>query len=129
MVSEAKEVIRDIQNSLIEQKKFLAFSAQQQEEVGTWCYYFHLYLKWNNYLLLTKKKKKAIFYIYLKWQGLQRSLVSAKEISKATMDFFCDLYQQASNVMTMIEESQAENSKELANFNKKFKVSLCGHMN
>ncbi|XP_044495874.1 kinesin-like protein KIN-5B [Mangifera indica] len=85
IVSEAKEVIRDIQNSLIEQKKFLAFSAQQQEE------------------------------------GLQRSLVSAKEISKATMDFFCDLYQQASNVMTMIEESQAENSKELANFNKKFK--------
>ncbi|XP_031273396.1 kinesin-like protein KIN-5B [Pistacia vera] len=85
MVSEAKEVIKDIQNSLIEQKQFLALSAQQQEE------------------------------------GLQRSLVSAKEISKATVDFFSDLYQKASNVMTMLEESQAQNSKELANFDKKFK--------
>ncbi|KAJ0089052.1 hypothetical protein Patl1_31944 [Pistacia atlantica] len=85
MVSEAKEVIKDIQNSLIEQKQFLALSAQQQEE------------------------------------GLQRSLVSAKEISKATVDFFSDLYQKASNVMTMLEVSQAQNSKELANFDKTFK--------
>lgn len=34
-VLEAKEVICDIQNSLSEQKEMLAFSAQQQEEVGT----------------------------------------------------------------------------------------------
>lgn len=34
-VLEAKEVILDIQHSLTEQKDMLAFSAQQQEEVGT----------------------------------------------------------------------------------------------
>lgn len=40
------------------------------------------------------------------------------------MDFFSDLHQQASELMMIVEESQAENSKELANFKKMFQVGV-----
>ncbi|KAL5740666.1 hypothetical protein ACOSP7_029548 [Xanthoceras sorbifolium] len=85
MVSEAKEVIEDIQNSLSEQRQLLAFSTQQQEE------------------------------------GLQRSFISAQEISKATMDFFSNIHYQASKLVIILEENQTEKSKELENFKKMFK--------
>lgn len=41
MVSEGKEVIEDIKNSLSQQKELLALSAQQQEEV--WCTFVFLF--------------------------------------------------------------------------------------
>lgn len=43
MVSEGKEVIEDIKNSLSQQKELLALSAQQQEEVW-WQYFYFLSL-------------------------------------------------------------------------------------
>ncbi|KAK3226447.1 hypothetical protein Dsin_006309, partial [Dipteronia sinensis] len=85
MVSEAKAIIEDIQNSLGEQRQLLELSTQQQEE------------------------------------GLQRSLISAKEISKSTVDFFSDIHHQASKLMIILEESQTEKSKELDHFKKMFK--------
>lgn len=84
-VLEAREVTCDIQNSLDEQKQFLAFSTRQQEE------------------------------------GLQRSLVSAQVISKATVEFFNNLHCRASKVMKIHEESQNERSHQLVNFEKMFK--------
>ncbi|KAK7853037.1 kinesin-like protein kin-5b [Quercus suber] len=84
-VSEASEVICDIQNSLDDQKQLLAFSTRQQEE------------------------------------GLQRSFVSAQVISKATVEFFNNLYHRSSKVMTILEESQTERYHQLVNFEKMFK--------
>ncbi|RWR95465.1 kinesin-like protein KIN-5B [Cinnamomum micranthum f. kanehirae] len=83
-VSEAKQVLRDTQSSLAEQKQLLAFSAQQQEE------------------------------------GLQRSLVSTQVISKATVDFFNDLYGRASKLTVILEDNQMEKARNLANFGKAF---------
>lgn len=57
------------------------------------------------------------------WQGLQRSLNCAQEITKATTDFFSDIHDQASKLVTALEENQEEKSKELDNFDKLFKVS------
>ncbi|KAK0585310.1 hypothetical protein LWI29_026650 [Acer saccharum] len=85
MVSEAKGIIEDIQNSLGEQRELLELSTQQQEE------------------------------------GLRRSLNSAQEISKATVDFFSDIHHQASKLMIILEESHTEKSKELDHFKKMFK--------
>ncbi|GLT38881.1 hypothetical protein SLA2020_130990 [Shorea laevis] len=84
-VSEAKELIGDIQNSLNDQKEMLVFSAHKQKE------------------------------------GLQRSMFSAQEISKATADFLTDVYNQASEFMTTLEECQIKKSQQLANFEKMFK--------
>ncbi|KAF3442909.1 hypothetical protein FNV43_RR16827 [Rhamnella rubrinervis] len=84
-VTEAKEVICDIQNSLSEQKQLLTLSSQQQEE------------------------------------GLKQSLTSAKVISEASMSFFNDLRDRASEVVTILEDSQIERSNQLVNFEKMFK--------
>ncbi|XP_077232897.1 ATP binding microtubule motor family protein [Tasmannia lanceolata] len=83
-VSEAEQVLHDIQSSLAEQKQLLDFSAQHQE------------------------------------QGLQRTLESTQAISKATIDFFNDLYSRASKLMMNIEENHTEKSRQLADFEKTF---------
>ncbi|KAH6805914.1 ATP binding microtubule motor family protein, partial [Perilla frutescens var. frutescens] len=82
---ESKEILSDIQNSLNEQKKTLAFSAQQHAK------------------------------------GLERSLVSAQVISSAAINFSNDLHRRASELMKLLEQSQAEKSLRLQNFEKKFK--------
>lgn len=82
---ESKEVLSDIQNSLDEQKRMLAFSAQQHAE------------------------------------GLNRSLVSAQVISSATINFSNDLHRRASELMKLLEQSQAKKSLRLQNFEKMFK--------
>ncbi|XP_050384584.1 kinesin-like protein KIN-5B [Argentina anserina] len=84
-VTEANEVIQDIQQSLVEEKQLLAFSTQQHE------------------------------------LGLQRSLHSAQVISKATVNFFDDLQNHASEVMKVIESSQVKRFHQLVNFEKMFK--------
>ncbi|KAL6133281.1 hypothetical protein ACLB2K_065518 [Fragaria x ananassa] len=84
-VTEANEVIQDIQQSLVEQKQLLAFSTQQHE------------------------------------LGLQRSLHSAHVISKATVNFFDDLHDRASEVMKVLESSQVRRFQQLVNFEKMFK--------
>ncbi|KAL6142066.1 hypothetical protein ACLB2K_060349 [Fragaria x ananassa] len=84
-VTEANEVIQDIQQSLVEQKQLLAFSTQQHE------------------------------------LGLQRSLHSAHVISKATVNFFDDLHDRASEVVKVLESSQVRRFQQLVNFEKMFK--------
>ncbi|XP_043713441.1 kinesin-like protein KIN-5B [Telopea speciosissima] len=53
-------------------------------------------------------------------EGLQRSLVSAQLVSKATFDFFNDLHQHVSKLMTILEETHVEKSHQLASFKKRF---------
>ncbi|XP_057778967.1 kinesin-like protein KIN-5B [Salvia miltiorrhiza] len=82
---ESKEVLSDIQNTLTEQKRMLAFSAQQHTE------------------------------------GLNKSLVSAQVISSAAINFSNDLHRRASELMKLLDQSQAENSLRLQNFEQMFK--------
>ncbi|KAG6430447.1 hypothetical protein SASPL_108514 [Salvia splendens] len=82
---ESKEVLSDIQKSLTEQKRMLAFSAQQHTE------------------------------------GLNKSLVSAQVISSAAINFSNDLHRRASELMTLLEQSHAEKSLRLKNFEQMFK--------
>ncbi|KAJ4972271.1 hypothetical protein NE237_005370 [Protea cynaroides] len=53
-------------------------------------------------------------------EGLQRSLASAQLVSKATFDFFNDLHQHVSKLMTILEDTQMEKSHQLASFKKRF---------
>ncbi|XP_062006172.1 kinesin-like protein KIN-5B isoform X2 [Rosa rugosa] len=84
-VTEANEVIQDIQQSIVEHKQLLAFSTQQHE------------------------------------LGLQRSLHSAQVISNASVNFFDDLHDRASEVMKILESSQVKRFHQLVNFEKMFK--------
>ncbi|KAM7255154.1 hypothetical protein ACFE04_020395 [Oxalis oulophora] len=54
-------------------------------------------------------------------EGLQRSLMSAKIMSEATLNFFSNLNHQAAKVMEILEESRNGKSQQLANFEKMFK--------
>ncbi|RZC76117.1 hypothetical protein C5167_000248 [Papaver somniferum] len=53
-------------------------------------------------------------------EGLRRSLVSAQVISRATIDFFDDLNQRTSKLVTILDETQAEKSHQLTAFEKAF---------
>lgn len=55
-------------------------------------------------------------------QGLNRGLVSAQVISSAAINFSNDLHRRASELMKVLEQSQAEKSLRLQNFEKLFKV-------
>ncbi|KAF6144544.1 hypothetical protein GIB67_037527 [Kingdonia uniflora] len=96
-VSESEEIIRDIKNSLDEQKQLATLSAQQQEE--------------------------GIVVYQSKVLGLQRSLVSTQAISEATTDFFNDLCYHSSKFLTTIEQNYTESSQKLSAFEKIFQVS------
>ncbi|EEF29376.1 kinesin-like protein KIN-5B [Ricinus communis] len=54
-------------------------------------------------------------------EGLKRTMTSSQVISKAAVNFFCDLHHQASNVITALQESQIKKSHQLADFEKSFK--------
>ncbi|XP_024983935.1 kinesin-like protein KIN-5B [Cynara cardunculus var. scolymus] len=54
-------------------------------------------------------------------EGLHKSLMSAHEISRATIDFFNDLSQRATKLMAVLEENHKTRSHQLAAFEKKFK--------
>lgn len=55
-------------------------------------------------------------------QGLRRSLVSAQLISQATVNFFDDLHQRASEVMKLLDKSNIDKVDQLQKFEKTFKV-------
>lgn len=55
-------------------------------------------------------------------QGLRRSLVSAELISQATVNFFDDLHQRASEVMKLLDKSNISTADQLQKFEKEFKV-------
>uniref|UniRef100_A0A803P806 Kinesin-like protein n=1 Tax=Cannabis sativa TaxID=3483 RepID=A0A803P806_CANSA len=54
-------------------------------------------------------------------EGLKRSLIAAQVISSASMNFFNDLHNRASQVGKFIEESYNERSRQLVNFERMFK--------
>ncbi|KAI3683761.1 hypothetical protein L1987_84276 [Smallanthus sonchifolius] len=54
-------------------------------------------------------------------EGLHKSLVSAHEISMATINFFDNLSQQATKLMTDLEKNHKARSHELAEFERNFK--------
>ncbi|KAI3696793.1 hypothetical protein L6452_29341 [Arctium lappa] len=54
-------------------------------------------------------------------EGLHKSLMSAHEISRATIDFFNDLSQRATKLMAVLEETHKTRSHQLAAFEKNFK--------
>ncbi|KAF6164371.1 hypothetical protein GIB67_037528 [Kingdonia uniflora] len=97
-VSKSEEIIRDIKNSLDEQKQLATLSAQQQEE--------------------------GIVVYQSKVLGLQRSLVSTQVISEATTDFFNDLCYHSSKFLTTIEQNYTESSLKLSAFEKIFQVCI-----
>lgn len=55
-------------------------------------------------------------------QGLRRSLVSAQLISQATVNFFDDLHQRASEVMKLLDKNNINTVDQLQKFEKEFKV-------
>lgn len=48
--------------------------------------------------------------------------MSTQVISKATVDFFNDLYGRASKLIVILEENQMEKARNLDNFGKAFEV-------
>ncbi|KAL0409822.1 UNVERIFIED_CONTAM: Kinesin-like protein KIN-5B [Sesamum latifolium] len=72
---------------------------------------------------LNEQKKLLALSAKQQAEGLSRSLASAQVISSAAINFSNDLHRRASELMQLIEQSQAEKSLTLQNFEKKFKVS------
>ncbi|XP_031102358.1 kinesin-like protein KIN-5B [Ipomoea triloba] len=54
-------------------------------------------------------------------EGLHRSMLSAQTISQATANFFDDLHQRASELMTFLEDSKIDKIDQLQKFEKSFK--------
>ncbi|XP_055808512.1 kinesin-like protein KIN-5B isoform X2 [Solanum dulcamara] len=54
-------------------------------------------------------------------EGLRRSLVSAQLISQATVNFFDDLHQRASEVMKLLDKNNINTVDQLQKFEKEFK--------
>ncbi|GKA41164.1 hypothetical protein Tco_0733757 [Tanacetum coccineum] len=53
--------------------------------------------------------------------GLRKSLVSAHDISRATIDLFNNLSHRATKLMAFLEENHKTRSQQLATFEKNFK--------
>ncbi|KAG7964695.1 hypothetical protein I3843_09G183900 [Carya illinoinensis] len=70
---------------------------------------------------LDEQKQLLAFSSQQQEEGLQRSLVSAQVISKATMSFFNNIHNRASKVMSILDENQIERSHQLINFEENFK--------
>ncbi|KAK4396268.1 Kinesin-like protein KIN-5B [Sesamum angolense] len=70
---------------------------------------------------LNEQKKMLALSAKQQAEGLSRSLASAQEISNAAINFSNDLHRRASELMQLIEQSQAEKSLALQNFEKMFK--------
>lgn len=70
---------------------------------------------------LAEQKEILAFSAQQREEGLRRSLVSAHVVSKATMDFFNDVHNHASEIKSIIEECHAERVCQLNDFEKKFK--------
>ncbi|KAL0309816.1 UNVERIFIED_CONTAM: Kinesin-like protein KIN-5B [Sesamum radiatum] len=70
---------------------------------------------------LNEQKKMLALSAKQQAEGLSRSLASAQVISNAAINFSNDLHRRASELMQLIEQSQAEKSLALQNFEKMFK--------
>ncbi|XVF76585.1 hypothetical protein PTKIN_Ptkin13bG0277500 [Pterospermum kingtungense] len=70
---------------------------------------------------LNEQKELLVFSAQQQEQGLHRNLISAQEISKATVDFLTDINDQASRLMTSLEETQTKKAQQLTNFENRYK--------
>ncbi|OMO72729.1 hypothetical protein CCACVL1_17628 [Corchorus capsularis] len=70
---------------------------------------------------LNEQKELLFFSARQQEEGLQRNLISVQEISKATVDFMSDINNQASKLMTTLEETQTKKSQQLTSFEDRFK--------
>ncbi|KAL0375177.1 UNVERIFIED_CONTAM: Kinesin-like protein KIN-5B [Sesamum radiatum] len=70
---------------------------------------------------LNEQKKLLALSAKQQAEGLSRSLASAQVISSAAINFSNDLHRRASELMQLFEQSQAEKSLGLQNFEKMFK--------
>lgn len=70
---------------------------------------------------LNSQKELLAFTAQQQEEGFHQSLMSAQEISAATIDFFNHIHHQAHQVMTTFEDSRTEKSRRLAAFEKLFK--------
>lgn len=70
---------------------------------------------------LNEQKELLVFSAEQQEQGLHRNLISAQEISKATVDFLTDINNQASRFMRSLEETQTKKAQQLTNFEDRFK--------
>lgn len=129
-VLEAKNAACDVQNSIADQKQMLVLSAQQHEEVGIplilyllnkySIFFFNLGVLILAPKILKDERWTHLFFLIV--QGNHKSLMSAHEISRATIDFFNNLSQQATKLMAILEENHKNRSHQLAAFEKNFKV-------
>ncbi|KAL4198691.1 hypothetical protein AMTRI_Chr03g141330 [Amborella trichopoda] len=70
---------------------------------------------------LAEQEKLLEFSAHQQEEALQRSLVSTQLISKTTVDFLENLHTNASMINKVLDESQTEKSRKLADFEKAFK--------
>ena len=119
-VLDAKEVVKEIQSSLSDQKQLIDLHVRRQEEVVVIICNTGFWWSWE---FINKFCQVCNLILEKKIQGLQHSLVSAQKISNASMNIFNELHSHASKVMTLLEESQIERSNQLVNFEKTFKVA------
>nr|XP_043610457.1 kinesin-like protein KIN-5B [Erigeron canadensis] len=70
---------------------------------------------------IAEQKQMLIFSAQQHDEGLHRSLVSAHEISMATIESFRNLRQQATKLMATLEENHITRSHQLTSFEKTFK--------
>ncbi|XP_052172613.1 kinesin-like protein KIN-5B [Diospyros lotus] len=70
---------------------------------------------------LNEQKQLLAFSARQQQDGLHQSMASAEVISKATTGFFNDLSQRASELMTLLKQSQVDKSHQLATFEGMFK--------
>ncbi|XVE96823.1 hypothetical protein REPUB_Repub02eG0256200 [Reevesia pubescens] len=70
---------------------------------------------------LNEQKELMVFSARQQEGGLHRNLISAQEISKATITFLTDINNQASKFLTTLEETETKKFQQLTNFENRFK--------
>ncbi|PWA41130.1 ATP binding microtubule motor family protein [Artemisia annua] len=70
---------------------------------------------------ITEQKQMLALSAQQHEEGLHKSLVSAHDISRATVDFFNNLSHRATKLMAVLEENHKTRSHQLAAFEKNFK--------
>ncbi|RZC93239.1 hypothetical protein C5167_030360 [Papaver somniferum] len=107
--SDLKQIESKVLDQTMAVENFLTAAVSESEEV------IH-----DIHNCLDEQKQHLVLSARQHEEGLQRSLVSAQVISRATIDFFDDLNQRTSKLVTILDETQAEKSHQLAAFEKAF---------
>ncbi|KAL3531852.1 hypothetical protein ACH5RR_005373 [Cinchona calisaya] len=70
---------------------------------------------------LNEQRQLLALSVQQREEGLLRSLVSAQDISRATLSFFTDIHRHASELMKVLEESKIDKFHQFQNFERSFK--------